>query len=372
MERRDVIIIGGGFAGAATAWWLKRLGVDRVTVLEQEAFPGSHASGKNAGIARQAAPETSVTVLAARSTSFYRHPPEGFCESPVFDPTGGFLLSTVEHDPRMEDLRKSALAAGVHTFPAERMDVLEQNPLLKESPFCSALACPHDGLVDIHALLSAYLAPVETLTGVTVNGFQVDRQRVTSVKTTQGEFSAGWVVNAAGAWTTPMAALAGAQPIGFTPQRRHLLHTGPLDWVQPHSPYIWSLYPEVYFRPESSGLLLCPCDEMPWEPCSPPADADAPLWLAKRLSATFPHLANIPIARKWSELRTFSPDGLFVIGKDSHLSNFLWVAGLDGHGMTTSAAVGELAACLLLGQTPPLDPSPYDPRRFKYGSCALG
>lgn len=365
MEHRDVIVIGGGFAGAATAWWLKKLGVDRVTVLEQEAFPGSHASGKNAGIARQAVPETSVAVLAARSTSFLRHSPEGFCDVPLFDPTGGFLLSTEEHDPRLEALRKSALAAGVHTYPAERTEVLEQNPLLKESPFLSALACPHDGLVDIHALLTAYLAPVETLTGVMVNGFKVDRRRVVSVKTTQGEFSAGWVVNAAGAWATGIAALAGAQPIGLAPKRRHLLHTGPLEGVRPHAPYIWSLYPAVYFRPESGGLLLCPCDEMPWEPCSPPADSDAPMWLAQRLALAFPHLANIPIARTWSELRTFSQDGSFVIGRDGRLSNFLWVAALDGHGMTTSAAVGELAASLLLGQTPPLDPAPYDPRRFK-------
>jgi glycine/D-amino acid oxidase-like deaminating enzyme len=219
--------------------------------------------------------------------------------------------------------------------------------------------------VDIHALLSAYLSPVETLTDVTVTGFRVDRGRVVSVITNRGEFEADWVVNAAGAWAAQVASLAGAQQINLAPRRRHLLHTGPLDWVEPQGPYVWSLYPAVYFRPESRGLLLCPCDEMPWEPCAPPSDDDAPAWLLKRLSATFPHLANLPIARTWAELRTFSEDEIFVIGRDGQLSNFLWVAGLGGHGMTTSAAVGEMAAALLLGQTTPLDPAPYDPRRFQ-------
>jgi D-arginine dehydrogenase len=365
MEQRDVIIIGGGFAGAATAWWLKRLGVDRVTVLEQEAVPGSHASGKNAGIARQAIPETPLALLAARGTSFIRRPPADFCETPLFEPTGGFLLSSEEDDPRLESARKCALAAGVHTYAAERAEVIERVPVLQESPFRSALACPRDGLVDIHALLSAYLAPVETLTGAKVTGFRVDRRRVISVETHRGAFGADWVVNAAGAWAAQVASLAGAQRIGLTPRRRHLLHTGPLDWVESQSPYVWSLYPAVYFRPESRGLLLCPCDEMPWEPCAPPSDEEASAWLSRRLSAAFPRLANLPIARSWAELRTFSEDELFVVGRDTQLSNFLWVAGLGGHGMTTSAAVGELAAALLLGAAPPVEPEPYDPARFE-------
>ena len=103
---------------------------------------------------------------------------------------------------------------------------------------------------------------------------------------------------------------------------------------------------------------------MPWEPCAPPSDEEASAWLSRRLSAAFPRLANLPIARTWAELRTFSEDEIFVVGRDTQLSNFLWVAGLGGHGMTTSAAVGELAAALLLGQAPPVEPEPYDPARF--------
>jgi glycine/D-amino acid oxidase-like deaminating enzyme len=58
-----------------------------------------------------------------------------------------------------------------------------------------------------------------------------------------------------------------------------------------------------------------------------------------------------------------TPDGRFVIGWDGRIENFFWVAGLGGHGMTTSSAVGELAADLLLGGAGKKS-EPFSPERF--------
>ena len=365
MKRTDVVVIGGGFAGASTAWWLRRRGVDGITLLEQEAVPGAHASGKNAGIARQAVSEPAVTALAALGTAFIRNPPAGFCDHPLFEAAGGFLLSKLPGDPRIEGLRRNALAHGVYTYPAERADVLALAPFLEGSPFRCALACPTDGLVDIHGLLSSYLRGTEVRTGVRITGFETQGRRLRRVLTADGGLDCDWVVNAAGAWAPSVAGMAGGIEIPITPRRRHLLHTGPLDWADPRGPYVWSLDPAVYLRPESSGLLLSPCDETVWPPGSPPADPDAASLLAPLLSEAFPALAELPVATAWAELRCFTPDEVFVVGRDPRLSNFLWVAGLGGHGMTTSAAVGELASALLLGQAAPVDPAPYDPKRFR-------
>jgi D-arginine dehydrogenase len=365
MQRNDVVVIGGGFAGASTAWWLRRRGIGRVTLLEQEEVPGAHASGKNAGIARQALSEPALTALAVLGTAFLRNPPSGFSDHPLFEPAGGFLLSTVPSDPRLDGLRRNALAYGVYTYPAERREVLGRASFLEGAPFRSALACPTDGLVDIHGLLSSYLRGTLVRTGVKVTGFEVRSRRVSRVLTSEGSLDCDWVVNAAGAWAPSVAAMAGGAEIPITPRRRHLVHTGPLDWVDPRGPYLWSLEPAVYLRPESSGLLLSPCDETAWPPGSPPADPNAASWLSPLLAQAFPGLADLPVATSWAELRCFAPDAAFVIGKDPRLANFLWVAGLGGHGMTTSAAVGELASALLLGQAPPVDPAPYDPGRFR-------
>jgi len=62
-------------------------------------------------------------------------------------------------------------------------------------------------------------------------------------------------------------------------------------------------------------------------------------------------------------LRTLTADGRFVIGWDPDIAGFFWVAGLGGHGMTTSAAIGKLAAELLIGG-PGRKSVPFAPERF--------
>ncbi len=364
MPKGGVVIIGAGLAGAATAWWLRRFGVENLVVLEREPIPGGHASGKNAGIARQAVLQPATSLLAARGTAFLRNPPPGFCDGPLLSATGGYLLAAEENDRRLEALRKNALAVGVYTYPAPRAEVVGRVPFLDGAPFRSALACPSDGLVDIHLLLSSFLKGVPLRTGARVAGFEAKEGRIAAVLAGEEVFHASAVVNAAGPWAGEVAALAGAAPFPVEPKRRHLVHTGPLPGLSPAMPYAWCLDPEVYFRPESGGLLLSPCDQDPHPPGVPPADPDAPLWLAAKLKEAAPRMGGLPVARTWAALRTFSPDGGFVLGRDPKVRNFFWAACLGGHGMTTSAAVGEMAASLVLGRTPPLDPSPYDPSRF--------
>jgi D-arginine dehydrogenase len=364
VQHVDVLVVGAGLAGASTAWWLKRAGVEKVLLLERESVPGAHASGKNAGIARQATDDSLITLLAARSVSFLRNPPKGFTELPLLSANGGFITSRTPADQRLGTFHTNAMAAGVYTYHPDRIEVLERVPVLQQAPFQSALACPMDGFVDIHGLLGSYLKSVPVLTDVEVTGFETSPRKVRAVETTRGTFSAEWIVNAAGAWAQVLADQAGAQEITLTPRRRHLLHSGPVRWVDQAGPYVWSMDPEVYFRPESGGLLMSPCDAAIVPPGTPPLDPEVPLLLAQRLSEAFPKMAALPVARSWAELRVFSPDQGFVIGRDTKLHNFLWVAGLGGHGMTTSAAVGELASSIITGTDPFIDPEPFSPKRF--------
>ncbi|HEY0986959.1 MAG TPA: FAD-dependent oxidoreductase, partial [Kofleriaceae bacterium] len=67
----DVAIIGGGFAGAATAWALARRGVAAV-VLEREAAPGRFASGRSAGLGRQLAEDDATSALTIRGAELLR------------------------------------------------------------------------------------------------------------------------------------------------------------------------------------------------------------------------------------------------------------------------------------------------------------
>jgi glycine/D-amino acid oxidase-like deaminating enzyme len=69
--------------------------------------------------------------------------------------------------------------------------------------------------------------------------------------------------------------------------------------------------------------------------------------LAEKIEHNMPALADVTVSRSWAGFRTLTPDGRFVIGWDEEVDHLFWVAGLGGHGMTTSAAVGELAAGLI-------------------------
>jgi D-arginine dehydrogenase len=76
-----------------------------------------------------------------------------------------------------------------------------------------------------------------------------------------------------------------------------------------------------------------------------------------------PALSGVSISKGWAGFRTLTPDGRFVIGWDPKVNNFFWVAGLGGHGMTTSSAVGALAADLLLSGADKKSPA-FSPERF--------
>jgi len=360
----DVAVIGAGFAGASTAWWLRRAGVGSVALLEREGTPGARASGRNAGIARVAIADAPTAELAHRSVAFLSSPPVGFTPRPLFEPSGGILLASEEGVSGLVDVLDASEKAGVSALPMNRAEILDRVPFLEDSPFLESALSPSDGLVDIHGLLQAYLRGMDLFTSSAVTGWERSGSRIVAAELEGGRLEADHFVLACGAWSAELGALAGTFDLPLEPRRRHLIHTGRLDWVDPAIPYVWHLGPDVYFRPESGGLLLSPCDEEIFHSGDVPADSEAPVWLYERLERAFPKLKDVPAARVWADVRCFVPDARFVIGSDPLLENLAWVCALGGHGMTCSAAAGELAAALILGEEPPVDPAPFDPARL--------
>jgi glycine/D-amino acid oxidase-like deaminating enzyme len=240
-------------------------------------------------------------------------------------------------------------------------------PILQGAEFEGAAWCATDGIIDIHALLSGYLkAAVQNGARIRyackVLGLR-NRANDISISIEGDAIGGATVINAAGAWAGVIARMAGAREIPLHPCRRHLFVSPPLDWVDPSWPFVWDTTHDIYFRPEGEGLLLCACDQTELAPGDPPVDGSVQEMLAEKIGQFMPGLSSVSIARGWAGFRTLTPDGRFIIGWDPDVKNFFWVAGLGGHGMTTSSAVGELAAELLLGGAAKRS-TPFSPDRF--------
>jgi glycine/D-amino acid oxidase-like deaminating enzyme len=321
----DVAIVGGGFAGLATAWALARCGVDDVIVLEREDRLGVHASGRGAGLGRQLAEDDATTELTVRGAALLRSE-----LADAWAPTGGVL--SFDDAAAAQAYRARASRFGVAATTVVPADALARWPALHGWPFAAALAVAADGTIDIHRLRERYAARARVVTGIDVRAIADGR-----VETSRGAVAARVVVDASGAWG---GRLVGAPPLEVLQRHVFVLAAD----APSGAPWHWHLgAAEVYARPDAGGTLVSPCDATPVAPgaVEPVADADARL--AARLVAV-PALATAPVARRWACARSFTPDRRMRLGRDADQPWLVWAIGLGGHGATASAAVGERVA----------------------------
>ncbi len=353
MKSLQYVIIGAGFAGAATAYHLARRGVKDILILEQESQAGFHSSGRNAAMARQVIPEPAVAALAREGATFMRNLPPDWPTPPIFQQSGSLLLGSAEGWQKLTSDAESARRQGIEVECWSPAKAKERVPILKDAAFDGGLWCPTDGVVDIHGLLTGYLK-IATARGAQIQyGGRVDQieiraNHVAGVRVGDEFLKADAVINAGGAWAGFIGKMAGAADMALRPLRRHLFVTVPLAWVDPRWPFVWDVSHDFYFRPEAGGLLLCACDQQEMAPGIPSTDNAVVELLAEKIRNYLPAASDIAIKTSWAGLRTFSPDGRFVIGWDPKIKGFFWVAALGGHGMTTSYGVGGLAADLIL------------------------
>lgn len=367
----DVIIVGGGIAGASLAYFLTQRGVTDIALLERETQHGYHSTGRSAATLVEWDPIAAVQQLKAQGGEFLKNPPSGFAENPLVDNSQVMLLY---RDGNLGDFSESVAGLkrdGVAFEELSSGEAIARVPALAPGASARALLLTGDGRIDVHELLTSYLrnarrAGVEIRVGAEVREIIVEGGRCRGVATASERLTARLVVDAAGAWAGEIAKLAGASPIRLEPRRRSIvLFDPPPDFDVRGWPFVISEADQVYFAPESGGLMLSPMDQVPMAPCDAQPDDETIAAAIERLRALAPALVPRTLKRRWAGLRTFSPDSIPVVGEDPRLPGFFWLAGQAGFGIESSGAIGQIAADLIAHKaTKRFDAAILSPVRF--------
>ncbi|RQO49042.1 FAD-dependent oxidoreductase [Variovorax sp. KBW07] len=347
----DYLVIGGGIAGASVAHWLAPHA--RVILLEREAQPGYHSTGRSAALFMESYGTPQVRALTMASRAFLDHPPEGFSEHPLLTPRGALMVAGEEHMAELEahwDVLR-AMDTGAERLSGEQ--AREMVPALRPEQVAGAVYEPDAADMDVHAIHQGYLRGMRQAGGKLVCDAEVtaiervgERWRVTAGGNV---YEAPVVLNAAGAWVDTIAKLAGVAPIGIEPRRRSAFIFAPPEGENvAHWPMVFGADEGWYIKPDAGMLLGSPANADPVDPQDvQPEELDIAFAIHRIEEATT--LTIRRPTRTWAGLRSFVSDGDLVGGFAPDAPGFFWVAAQGGYGIQTSAAMGEACAALARG-----------------------
>jgi len=372
-DTSDAVVVGGGTVGAWCAYFLRRSGLDRVTLLEKRTL-GQGASSRAAGIVRTQGGTSWAVRLGEWSRRFYLGQREELGVDSGFTPQGYLLPCFTEDDvaaARDRMAMQNSLGLSVRWLDPDEVDRL--NPTLAPGLTRGGTFCAEDGYLAPPRNVTAYAVAL-AVTGVAVRehtaftGVVTRGDRVTGVQTSQGQISSPLVVLTGGPELAEVGRVAGVRvPAGGV--RHQVAVTEPHPDLDPSRlPMVFDLAAGLYWRPEEKGLLfgMSNPDERP----GPAARVDEE-YLARmrgRLAELVPVTRGLGLRRVWAATIDYTPDHLPIIGpalvKDG-ARNGLTVASAGGAGMMWGPAVARAAADVALtGRSDVVDTEPLGLDRF--------
>jgi D-arginine dehydrogenase len=358
--KSQVLIIGGGVAGAGAAYELSAFA--SVILLEREPHCGYHSTGRSAASFTENYGGALIRRLAIASRSFLENPPADFCAHALLSPLG---LLTIAREDQLGLLEEQLRRAQSFVPSITRLSVdaaVEKVPVLRRDYLAGAFFEPHSREIDVNELHQAFLRAAKARGARVVTGAEVcsleHRRGLWHVAIDAGasssareprdlEFSAPVLINAAGAWADVIAERAGVPRLGLVPKCRTAFTIPlPAGIDARHWPMVSDVGERLYFKRDAGQLLVSPADATPTAPCDAYADDLEVAAGVERLERVI-HLEVQRVTRTWAGLRTFAPDGSPVVGQDSRAEGFYWLAAQGGYGIKTSPALSRACAGLI-------------------------
>lgn len=371
----DCVIIGGGVVGTAISYYLAKLGMTDVVVLEA-GYLASGATGRCGGGIRQQWSTEANTELAIESLRLWKSLDDELDADIEFLQGGYLVLAYTDED--VEQFRKNvvlqrALGLEVEALTAEEIN-REVTSYLNTEGVKMATWCPDDASANPFLTTRAYADAAARL-GVDVEIFTpvrrilVEGGRIAGVETDRGRISTPIVVNAAGSHSVTLARTAGVE-LPITPYRREILVTEPLERF--FDTMIISFSFGIYFRQTKHGAILGGFAD-PDEPegFNETSSLDFLVGMSKKLSHLMPVLRPVKVVRQWAGLYDVTPDAQPILGRTDAVEGFVQASGFSGHGLMIAPKVAQLLAQAVVGREPDLDIEHLNARRFEDGQVTL-
>ena len=332
--RYDVVVIGGGSHGLATAYYLvKNHGVRSVAVLEKS-YIGSGASGRNTTIIR-------ANYRTPQGAEFYRESVKLY-EKLSADLDFNLLFSqqghlTLAHSDRamitMTERAEVNQLLGIDSRVIGPERIAELCPQLNLSrdvtwPIMGALYHPPGGIIRHDAVVWGFArgadrGGVEIHPYTEVTGIEQRGGRVTGVRTNRGDIACGTVVSATAGWSTLVCDLAGVR----LPITTHILQAFVTEPMKPFLDVIIVLSQiHVYVSQTDRGEFLIGAEIEPYTTYRGTSTFPFLEYSARHVLELFPQLENAKMLRQWTGLCDLSPDYSPILGK-TELEGFHVSAG---------------------------------------------
>ena len=349
MTDTEILVIGGGIAGASAAF---ELAARRKTILvERESFCGYHSTGRSAASFTENYGNAVIRRLARASREFFEHPPAGLASAPLVTPRGMLTVGRADQRAALEAELVRGRQYVPDMYPVDADEAVRRVPILRRDYVAGGVVEPRSLDIDVHAVHQAFLKGFKGRGGaIAVDAEVVSLRRSHGswqVETRAGSFTGAIVVNAAGAWADHVAALAGVHPVGLVPKRRTAFTVdAPVGIDVSGWPLVNDVAEQFYFKPDAGQLLVSPADATPSTPVDArPEELDIAIGVDRLERATT--LSITRIKHKWAGLRSFVADGSPVVGWDDEAQGFFWVAGQGGYGIKTAPALARAVAGLV-------------------------
>jgi sarcosine oxidase subunit beta len=349
----DVLIVGGGLMGAATAFFLRQRGLS-VILLERD-LVGQHASGTNFGNVRRQGRFLPQLPLAHRSREIWGRLPELIGEDAEFVPSGHLRVAFRDSDVgRLEAYARDAKPWGLD------LELVSGNALRMRFPFLSpdalmASYSPLDGHANPRLAAPAFGRAARRAGATVLEGAEVLSITKDSadflVESTAGRFRAPLLQVSAGAWGGRLAEAFG-EPVPIRPAAPQMAVTEPVPYrVEPVMGIATGIAEEgVYLRQVKRGNIVFGGghrSEASLETKRARLDPLNTLRQLPHVARLLPAMRQLRVIRTWSGVEGYMQDDIPVMGASGRVAGLFYAFGFCGHGFQLGPGVGATMAQLI-------------------------